>query len=136
MIARYLVPLLAISACAAVLPGPKAAQARSLQSPSASPPAEVAGARLYQAKCRGCHDLGRNKYGPSHHELFGRPAGTQPGYRYSEALSRSHIVWTEASLDEWLQNPRKMIPGTRMDARFTDPEQRRLIIEFLKTNPK
>jgi cytochrome c len=136
MITRYLVPVLAISALAALLPGLERAQAGNLQAPSGSDRVEVAGARLYQAKCRGCHDLARNKYGPSHREVFGRTAGTQPGYRYSDALSRSHIVWTEASLDEWLQNPRKMIPGTRMDARFADPEQRRLIIEFLKTNPK
>jgi cytochrome c len=136
MITRYLAALLAISACAAFLPSPEGAQAKDLRAPSAPTQVEMAGARLYQAKCKGCHALDRNRYGPSHHELFGRTAGTQPGYRYSDNLSRSGVVWTEASLDQWLQNPRKMVPGTRMDARFTDPEQRRLIIEFLKTNPK
>jgi cytochrome c len=133
---RRFTPLLAVSACAAFLPSVQGAQASGQQTLSPPPPIEIAGARLYQAKCKGCHALDRNKYGPSHHELLGRTAGTQPGYRYSDALSRSHIVWTEASLDAWLQNPRSMVPGTRMDARFTDPEQRRLIIGFLKTNPK
>jgi cytochrome c len=123
--------LSAILAAAALLGAAPMAEG----SPSQPPSPDVAGARLYQAKCRGCHDLERNKYGPSHHGLFGRAAATQPGYRYSDALSRSHIVWTEAALDEWLQNPRKMVPGTRMDARFTDPEQRRQIIGFLKTQP-
>jgi cytochrome c len=135
MITRYLAASLAILACAAFLQGLGSAQASDLQAPSGSGRVDMAGSRLYQSKCKGCHALDRNRYGPSHHELFGRTAGTQPGYRYSDALSRSRIVWTEASLDQWLQNPRRMVPGTRMDARFTDPEERRLIIEFLKSNP-
>jgi len=88
---------------------------------------------LYRSRCGGCHALDHNKYGPAHHALIGRTAGTQPGYRYSEALAKSGIVWTPTTLDLWLTNPRKMVPGTRMAESFGNPDQRRLIIDFLKS---
>jgi cytochrome c len=128
--------LLAISACGLLPPGLEKARAGDIQFPFGFGRTPMAGPPLYRARCGGCHALDRNKYGPSHHDLLGRTAGTQPGYRYSDALSRSGIIWTSASLDEWLRDPGKLVPGTRMDVRVADPEQRRLIIEFLKTNPK
>src|SRR5580698_4986624 len=130
--ARYTTLFLVISACAFLLSGPAETQAGAFQFPFGLGRVEMAGPLLYRARCGGCHALDRNKYGPSHHDLLGRTAGTQPGYRYSDALSRSRIIWTPNSLDEWLRDPRKMVPGTRMDVRFTDPELRRLIIEFLQ----
>jgi cytochrome c len=136
LLIKILIPLLAISVSAVLLSGVENARAGAFQFPFGLGPVEMAGPPLYRARCEGCHALDRNRYGPSHHDLLGRTAGTQPGYRYSDALSRSRIVWTPAALDEWLQDPGKMVPGTRMDVRITDPEQRRLIIEFLKTNPK
>ena len=136
MTVRYAVPFLVISACALLLSGHGEARAAAFQFPFGIGRVEMAGPPLYRARCEGCHALDRNKYGPSHHDLLGRTAGTQPGYRYSDALSRSRIVWTASALDEWLRDPRKMVPGTRMDVRVTDPEQRRLIIEFLQANPK
>jgi len=136
MTVRCTAVFLAISACVLLLPGLGKAQAKAFQFPFGLGRVELAGPPLYRARCEGCHALDRNKYGPSHHDLLGRTAGTQPGYKYSDALSRSRIIWTEASLNEWLQDPRKMVPGTRMDVRIADPVQRRLIIEFLMTNPK
>jgi cytochrome c len=136
MIVRYNALFLAISACVILPSGLEKAQAGEFQFPFGPGRVEMAGPPLYRARCGGCHALDRNKYGPSHHDLLGRAAGTQPGYRYSDALSRSRIIWTPKSLDEWLQGPRKMVPGSRMDVRVTDPEQRRLVIEFLQTNAK
>ena len=98
-------------------------------------PVEMTGPALYQARCGGCHALDRHRYGPSHQNLYGRTAGTQPGYRYTDALSRSRIVWTAETLDPWIADPRRMVPGTRMDAGDHNPEERRLIIDYLKSNP-
>ncbi len=64
--------------------------------------------------------------------MFGRLAGSQPGYHYTDALKRSGIVWTAETLDSWTQDPRRTVPGTRMDARLKDPEERGLIIEYLR----
>lgn len=87
---------------------------------------------MYKARCGGCHALDKNKYGPKHRGVFGRLAGTQPGYNYTGALRRSGIVWTVETLDRWTEDPRRMVPGTRMHARLKDPEERRLIIEYLR----
>jgi len=68
-------------------------------------------------QCRACHSLeagGANKVGPNLHGVFGRKAGLAPGYSYSEALSQSSIVWSAATLDEWLARPSDFLPGNRM----------------------
>lgn len=104
-----------------------AAAAEPFGAPSPQTPAS-----LYEARCGGCHALDRNKYGPMHRGVVGRAAATQPGYRYSDALRRSGIVWTEPTLDAWLDDPRRLVPGTRMDARLKDPEARRQIIAYLR----
>jgi cytochrome c len=46
--------------------------------------------------------------------LLGRKAGTIEGYVYSEANKNSGILWDEATLAEYLKNPRAKIPGTKM----------------------
>jgi cytochrome c len=126
-------PALALAASALILAAPTIAMAGLW--PFQSDPATLTDAQLYKDRCGGCHALDHNKYGPAHRDLLGRTAGTQPGYRYSAALARSGVVWTEASLDAWLTDPRKMVPGTRMDVKLGDPVERRRIIGFLKAAP-
>ena len=111
-----------------------AASAGALSWPFGLGPVEHTGPALYEARCGGCHAFDRNKYGPRHRGVFGRLAGTQPDYRYTEALKRSGIVWTAETLDRWMEDPRRMVPGTRMDAGLKDPEERRLIIDYLRAD--
>jgi len=49
-----------------------------------------------------------------HKGLFGRPAGSVPGFDYSAAMKNSGIVWSPATLDLFLRGPRQMVPGTKM----------------------
>jgi len=67
-------------------------------------------------KCRACHTLeaGKNRVGPSLHGIIGRAAGTAEGFKYSDAMKNSGITWDEASLDTYLKDPKKMVPGTKM----------------------
>jgi cytochrome c len=123
-------PALALAVSAVILTAPGTATAGLW--PFQSDPATLTDARLYRDRCGGCHALDHNKYGAAHRNLLGRTAGTQPGYRYSAALARSGIVWTDATLDTWLTDPRMMVPGTRMDVKFGDAVERRRIIGFLK----
>jgi cytochrome c len=71
------------------------------------------GEQVYH-RCQGCHSIDRNRIGPMHKGLFGRPAGSVPGFDYSDAMRNSGIVWSAATLDLFLQGPRKMVPGTKM----------------------
>lgn len=95
----------------------------------------VHGRDVYDARCSACHSLDANRVGPAHRGVFGRKAGTAPGYAYSPALSFSKIVWTEANLDLWLTNPQGLVPGARMGFRLSDPKERADVIAFLKANP-
>ena len=75
----------------------------------------AAGKRVFN-KCKACHSLvaGKKKIGPSLHAVFGQKAGTAKGFNFSSAMQKSGIVWTPETLSEYLENPRKTIPGNRM----------------------
>tara|TARA_B100001939_G_scaffold334951_1_gene336485 strand:- start:993 stop:1388 length:396 start_codon:yes stop_codon:yes gene_type:complete len=58
-------------------------------------------------KCAGCHQIKEGKkggMGPNLWGVFGREAGQAEGYRYSEYLKNSGIVWTREALQAWLSN--------------------------------
>ncbi len=97
----------------------------------------ASGERLFKSRCTGCHtseEGGRKKSGPNLWAVFGSTAGTREvGYNYSTPLRNSGLVWDEANLSTWLENPRKMIPGTRMNLGLRNPDQRDDVIAFLKT---
>lgn len=72
------------------------------------------GEQIY-ARCAGCHAIDTNRTGPQHCGLFGRRAGTAPGFEtYSKAMRESAVVWDERSLDVFLEAPMQAVPGTSM----------------------
>ncbi len=97
--------------------------------------AQQAGDAVFKRNCDVCHtvDPGKNKIGPTLFGIVGRKAGTVPGFAYSEANKKSGVTWTEQTLDTYLTDPRKFIPGTKMVfAGLKNPEERKALIEFLK----
>jgi cytochrome c len=67
--------------------------------------------------CRQCHHIGKgatNFYGPSLNGLIDRPAGTVPGYNYSEANKHSGKVWDVPTLKSYLKQPQHDVPATYM----------------------
>lgn len=65
--------------------------------------------------------------------LFGRHTGNAEGYSYSKANKDKNIVWSEETLYEYLLNPKKYIPGTKMVFAGLKKEQDRAdIIAYLK----
>jgi len=90
------------------------------------------------AACRSCHTItpgGPNMTGPNLHGLFGRKAGSHPDFNYSEGLKTSGITWDAAQLDKWIENPRQVVPGTKMSfAGLKNPKDRADLIGYLKVN--
>jgi len=89
------------------------------------------GATVYR-QCMICHSLDRNGIGPSHHNVFGRAAGSVANYSYSAALESSNIVWNETTLDQWLANPQGLVPGTKMMFSVDNAQDRADVIAFLR----
>ena len=98
--------------------------------PGAAPDA-IRGEQIY-ARCMACHALAFDRVGPRHCALFGRPAGSVPGFDYSPAMKSSHIVWNDKTLDLFLVSPGKAVPGTSMTYDgIADPKDRSDLIAFL-----
>jgi cytochrome c len=76
----------------------------------------AAGEKVF-TKCKVCHQIGesaKNLVGPVLNGVVGRPAGTYPGYHYSDANKNSGITWDEATLKVYLKDPKAKVPGTKM----------------------
>ena len=91
------------------------------------------GRELYEARCGGCHSVDDHRVGPAHRGVFGRKAGSQPGFAYSDALKKSTIVWTEKTLDAWLTEPEKLVPGQLMNVQVGDTKARADIVAYLRS---
>jgi cytochrome c oxidase assembly protein Cox11 len=99
---------------------------------ASSTPDPTRGQTLFAKRCTACHALDANKTGPLLGGVVGRLAGTAAGYNYSPALQQAGLRWSADSLDHWLADPRKFIPGVRMPVRVLDPTTRRDIIAYLQ----
>ncbi len=100
---------------------------------AAAPQGGAARGEAIYARCAACHAIESNRTGPRHCGLFGRRAGSVPGFDYSEAMKRSGIVWDAASLDRFLANPLRTVPGTSMTyAGVSDAQERADLIAYLR----
>lgn len=87
------------------------------------------------AKCAACHKVQKDAphgVGPNLHGIVGKAVGSADGYNYSVAMKTHGGVWDAATLDAYLENPRKAIPGTKMAfAGINNAEERKILIDYL-----
>jgi len=95
------------------------------------------GQLLYMV-CKACHDVEAglpHKVGPNLHGMFGRKAGTAEGFRYTDALVKSGIVWTPETMDAWLKQPGALVPGNGMAfAGIANDADRASLVAWLMAN--
>lgn len=96
------------------------------------------GAKVYR-KCKACHAVGanaRNKVGPHLNEVFDRRAAGIDGFKYSKSMERAGadgLTWTTEKLDIYLENPKSLVTGTRMNFRgLKDPQDRADVLAYLR----
>jgi cytochrome c len=89
--------------------------------------------------CAACHSLnaGETMIGPSLHGVFGRQVGTVEGFSYSIFMKMKKFVWDEETMDQYIKNPTKFIPGARMlTGGIAEAEKRSELIKYLKEATK
>lgn len=87
-------------------------------------------------QCKACHkvEAGKNGVGPSLAGVFGRKAGSEPTFKYSDAMKNSGLTWDDAGLGKYLADPKGTVPGNKMAfAGLKKPEDLAAVIDYLKT---
>ena len=88
------------------------------------------GEKIFQ-QCSSCHQVGahaEDRVGPHLNGLFGRRAGAHAGFKYSKGLDRmgnDGLVWELDKLDAYIENPKALVSGTRMNFRGLKEQQDR-----------
>jgi cytochrome c len=99
---------------------------------AASAPDPGRGRDAFEKRCTGCHELDKAKIGPPLRGVYGRNAGKDPQFAYSDAVKAATVTWDEPTLDRWLADTESVIPDNDMTFRLSDPADRANIIAYLK----
>jgi cytochrome c len=90
------------------------------------------GRDTFEKRCTGCHALEKIKVGPPLRDVYGRHAGMDAQFNYSDAVKAASVTWDEATLDRWLADTESVIPGNDMSFRLNDRAERASIIAYLR----
>jgi len=93
------------------------------------------GKKVFKQRCLQCHmvDSLATKTGPTLNGLFGRKSGSVAGFDYSAANKNKGVVWSRETLFDYLLNPKKYIPGTKMVfAGLKKEDERADLIKYLE----
>jgi PQQ-dependent dehydrogenase (methanol/ethanol family) len=102
---------------------------------SAADAGVAAGKQVFNNVCSSCHSAqaGGAGFGPSLAGVVGRKAGTLAGYKYSSAMANSGLAWDASTLDAFLTDTTKKVPGTSMSLAIAEKTQRAAVIAYLAT---
>lgn len=94
------------------------------------------GETIFKRTCAACHTVepGKNKIGPSLAGVVGRKSGSVEGFKYSDAMKKADVTWSEENLQKYLADPKGFIPGNRMAfAGLKKEDERKAVIEYLES---
>src|SRR5579871_953401 len=91
------------------------------------------GKQLFTA-CAACHTEKADALGPSLKGIVGRKSASLEDFRYSNAMKRANLTWTEDNLREYLSDPQAKVKGNRMPfSGFSNPNDVSDVIAYLQT---
>ncbi|WP_240643467.1 c-type cytochrome [Paracoccus siganidrum] len=89
-------------------------------------------------KCAACHTItedGPSRVGPNLYDIVGRTTGAVDGFAFSAPmteLGEEGHVWTPEELDRFIEDPKAVVPGTKMAfAGIKKPEERADLVAYL-----
>ena len=92
----------------------------------------VRGKLVFERRCTGCHALDESREGPQLRTVYGRKAGSVAGFQYSASVARLGLVWSPATLDQWLTDPDAMVPRNNMSFATPKAADRKDLIAYLQ----
>jgi nitrite reductase (NO-forming) len=104
------------AAAPAPTPVPRPGQTAGAMSAPLAGGGDPAAGKLVFRKCQVCHSLepGKNVLGPSLAGIMGRKSGAEQNYAYSPAMKDANLTWDAKTLDAYLEDPQKFVPGNKM----------------------
>jgi len=96
------------------------------------------GKDLFAATCAKCHVITAegdpDMVGPSLKGIVGRKAAGREDFRYSSAMRKSGITWSQKDLKEYIPNPQAKVPGNRMAlTKAFEPSEVDDLVAYLET---
>ncbi len=92
------------------------------------------GQEVFEKRCTGCHSLDEDKEGPRLRGVYGKKAAVlSTTFEYSEALKASNVTWDAPSLNQWMEDPEKIVPKSDMFFRVPQARERTDVIAYLQT---
>lgn len=79
-------------------------------------PGDAGAGRQVFKKCQACHSLeaGKTILGPSLAGIVGRKSASDANFNYSPAMEQAGLTWDPPTLDAYLADPAKVVPGNHM----------------------
>jgi len=128
-------PLPEMEGAAAAAPAAAVAEGPTLAAMLAA--ADVDKGKKVAKKCAACHTFdqgGKNKVGPNLWNIVGRDMATMGGFSYSSKMTEVEGAWNFTSINEFLANPKKYVPGNKMTfPGLKKPADRVNVIVYLRT---
>jgi len=131
-------PTEAVAEAAPAEAAPAEAVAEAAPAAAGADPALAAEGEKVFKKCAACHKVGdgaKNSTGPQLNGIVGNAAGAVEGFKYSKPMAdmaAGGLVWDDASLHAFLENPKGFMKGTKMSfAGLKKEEDRAAVIAYL-----